>query len=152
MFLRKVWLIYLKKLFIFILFFVILTTGCTDGSTTKNDKYIDEISWAESSALKVAVEIDEYDGDILSSGIYYFEERSVNEDPKYTPYIYDIFIAKEDFNNSEDLTTEYLITMIGGYGDVEVPHEITLEKGDYLYIVPSDPMGIPTGYLKITKK
>jgi len=134
----------------------------TSQKQNKDSDFQTEGEWALGDPYKFSVEIDSYDGDVYQSGEYEFTETTVNMEPEYTPYIYDIYASKESYDNMYDMFTDWdnrtpkdgveILDMIGGYGNIDKPRSLKLETGYYIYVIPSEPIGKPTGILEIKKK
>lgn len=104
-------------------------------------KYKTKGEWALSTPYSFAVENDTYNGDVYSAGEYTFKttNTTLGESP-----MYDIYIEKSEYSSMSELgSVDYTV---GGAGSF--PISITLNKGDYVYIVPySDLLYEPKGYL-----
>ena len=129
-----------------------------DNQNTKSDKksnYLTKIEWTNQGNdysdetdewLKVAVEVDNYDGDIIESGTYNVEQT----DGKYTgkpQRIYNVYVSSLNTDNPEDIkNNEFPVTVGGANGKKQT---ITVEKGQYLYIQKIS--GGEIGHLLISK-
>lgn len=106
-----------------------------------NTKYKTNGEWALNVPYVFAVEKEEFDGDIYCAGEYTFKTTNVSagEAP-----IYDIYIEKSECNSISELgSIDYTVG-----GSASFPISITLNKGDYVYIVPyADLLYEPKGYL-----
>jgi hypothetical protein len=121
----------------------------TTEETTKNN-YQTEIAWALEQHYACAVEVDDYNGDILESGTYLFYPGAVVLGSGKMPVIWDIYISNNYYNNISDLKDEEYVDYVGGIDKHEFV--IDLEKGQYVYIKYNDVLNNnPTGYLKIEK-
>ncbi len=101
-------------------------------------------SWHSYEVYALAVEVDNYDGDILKSGEYTFSTTNtkLGEAPMYDVYIRDK--KYEDYSKLGELDFT-----VGGAGAFPITRE--LKKGDYVYIVPYiDLVYSPKGYLEIS--
>ena len=117
------------------------TNYSQDNQNTKSDKesnYLTKIEWTNQGNdysdetdewLKVAVEVDNYDGDIIESGTYNVEQT----DGKYTgkpQRIYNVYVSSLNTDNPEDIkNNEFPVTVGGANGKKQT---ITVEKGQYL--------------------
>ena len=117
------------------------TTETTTHKATTNARYKTEGKWSLSTPYMFSVENDTYVGDVYCAGEYMFKttNTTLGEAP-----MYDIYIEKAEYNSISELgSIDYTV---GGGG--AFPISITLNKGDYVYIVPySDLLYEPKGYL-----
>lgn len=121
-------------------------------SYENNSGYKTSIEWTNNgqdeveSWLKVAVENDNYDGDILESGTYTVTQT--NGEYKGTAQrVYNIYISTSDTEEPEVVKNESLPYTVGGVNGSQI--EINVEKGQYLYI--QKVFGSGDGHLKIMK-
>lgn len=121
-------------------------TETTNSKAIVSTKYKTKGEWALSTPYAFAIENDTYNGDIYSAGEYTFKttNTTLGEAP-----MYDIYIEKSEYNSMSELgSIDYTV---GGAGSF--PISITLNKGDYVYIVPySDLLYEPKGYLTFEVK
>ncbi len=125
-------------------------TGCTETASQEaqenNDtnsiktNYLTSLEWTNSGYeysdnqeewLKVAIEIDSYDGDILTAGTYTVTQTNGEYDGT-TQRVYNLYITSLDTENPDDVQNDTFPYSIGNYNGSST--EITLEKGQYLYI------------------
>jgi hypothetical protein len=109
-----------------------------------------EIAWAlYEKPLLVAVEVDGYNGDILTAGDYRVEVRSY--DPRNAE-VFDVIVAnrelslKECFSIIKDAYSEHYKSKINpkiyshyGVGGMAGIHaDISLARGQYVHVIPSE--------------
>ena len=115
---------------------IIFARSCTS-------KYKKEVSWADTRPLILAVEVDDYEGDILKEGKYNVYVDAVIDGK--TAGMYDIYIEDHDIFNKNDLSKP-----VGTVGGIKNDcGSVTLHKGDYVVIWPIDVFYKPSGYLKM---
>lgn len=120
-----------------------IQAGVADRNFTKSN-----VTWAlHDSPLLVAVEIDDYNGDILESGDYKAELRDYQANTAET---FDVIVAQkelapsdcfsilrdaysESYKSSIDSETYSHYAMGGMSGSSEI---ISLKKGEYIHIIP----------------
>jgi hypothetical protein len=120
-----------------------IQAGVVDRNFTKSN-----VTWAlHDSPLLVAVEIDDYNGDILESGDYKAELRDYQANTAET---FDVIVAQkelassdcfsilrdaysESYKSSIDSETYSHYAMGGMSGSSEI---ISLKKGEYIHIIP----------------
>ncbi len=109
-------------------------------------KYKTSVSWAETGGYTCAVEMDGFNGDVLKAGTYIAEVGHTSGNPAG---VYDIYIENHEITNKNDLNeADYTV---GGTNNV--PVEITLNKGDYVAILPyTDLYYTPSDYLELKLK
>lgn len=115
-------------------------------STTENTEptqgespFLTEIIWTNNGSdegenwLKIAVENENYDGDVIKAGTYTVKHTN-NRDVFgiQDERVYNIFVSSESIEDPADIDIYWLETTIGGYNLTE--DEITVKKGDYVYI------------------
>lgn len=110
--------------------------------TNRGNDYSDETDeW-----LKVAVEVDNYDGDIIESGTYNVEQTDGEYDGK-PQRIYNVYVSSLNIDEPEDIkNNEFPVTVGGVNGEKQT---ITVEKGEYIYIQKIS--GGEIGHLLISK-
>lgn len=131
----------MKKIFSLLLMItIIFLAGC--GSDYKT-----ELSWALTQNAEFSIENDSYDGDNLKAGTYSFTEDTVRSGK--IPIIWDIYVSDSKKNKISELTDEEYRGAVGGIEKEEI--EVTLEKGQFVYIVYNKTLGEGTGILQIKK-
>lgn len=123
----------------------------------KNSKYLTKLEWTNSGNdnsdevtewLKIAIEQDNYDGDILKAGTYAVEQTDGEFDGT-SQRVYNLYVTDIDTENPDEVTNNNLpITSIGNYNLSK--DEIILEKGQYLYIQKVS--GGKIGHIKLELK
>lgn len=116
--------------------------------TSKESKYIEEILWADLSNYSFAVEIDNYEGDVVSSGNYKFYPYMVVEGK--VPQVWDIYISENYYFNISELKESEYVASVGGIDNYSVTLE--LRPNQYVYINTIEMKSEPTGALKIEKQ
>ena len=117
---------------------------------TTQDIYLTEITWAAENNFAFAVEIDDYDGDIVSAGTYRFYPDAVVLSGSKIPTVWDVYVSNNYYNNISELKKEEFVDCIGGLDKYEF--NLKLEKGQYVYIKYNKVANNnPTGFLKIKK-
>lgn len=140
-------------------------TGCGNNETNNNNNnnissnetsYLTSIEWTNSGHeysdeqeewLKVAVEIDSYDGDIITAGTYTVTQTDGEYDGT-TQRIYNLYITSLDTENPDEVQNNTFPVTVGGVNGAKI--EIELKKGQYLYIQKIS--GGSIGHIIITKK
>lgn len=135
----------MKKLsYVIVCFIIILTTlGCQNksGFLTSTEWSLYDTNYA------FAVEDSNYDGDVLEAGVYTFELIG-GTDGKGA--LFDIYIENDNYSSLSEL--KEIDYTIGGNHEIQIKQEVTLNAGEYVYIVPYQNLVYePTGYLSITK-
>lgn len=126
--------------------------GISDSlKTDENNKYLTELEWSLPKTLKVVVEIDSYDGDILQAGTYIFKETNSLEDREKDERIYNIYISKTNYSSESEISFVDWQFGLGGV-QYENTQEFTVEKGDYIYISPVAETDKSIGHFKMIKK
>lgn len=157
-----------RLLIMIVLLSIFVFTGCDNIETNSNNNqenndidsnetsYLTSVEWTNSGYeysdeqeewLKVAVEIDSYDGDILTAGTY----TATQTDGEYdgTPQrVYNLYVTSLDTENPDEVQNNTLPVTVGGVNGSKT--EIELEKGQYLYIQKIS--GGSIGHIIITKK
>lgn len=137
----------MKKLITLIFCSLIIFSLCGCGqqknkNTAENgeDKYMTLLEWTNSGNknsdqkeewLKVAVENDNYDGDVLQTGTYLIQQTAGNNNEK-SQRIYNFYVTDLDTENPSEVKNDTLPITVGGLNGNE--NEISLKKGQYLYI------------------
>lgn len=129
---------------------VFCISGCTEtslqeaqennGTNSIETNYLTSLEWtnsgyeysdAQEEWLKVAIEIDSYDGDILAAGTYTVTQTAGEYDGT-AQRVYNLYITSLDTENHNDIQNDTFPYSIGNHNGSDT--EITLEKGQYLYI------------------
>lgn len=136
------------------------TTQESDSNSNEGieeeNKYMTSLEWTNSGNensdeeqewLKVAVENDSYDGDILQSGTYIVRQTDgeYNGTPQRT---YNLYVTELNTDNPEEVQNNSLPITVGGVNGSE--NEIIVKKGQYLYIQKVS--GGEIGHLKLELK
>ena len=149
-------------LFIFFIFYAIGNSNNSDNTVdhesfsqeTKKEidlkKYLTEITWADLNNYCFAVEMENYNGDIVESGTYRFYPDLVVENSNKIPQVWDIYVSNNLYENLNLLQDSEYITTIGGLGKEEIT--IELNPGQYVYIKTIKMKSESTGLLKIKKQ
>lgn len=126
-----------------------------NSNDAENNKYMTKIEWTNrgndnsdeiTEWLKVAVEDDKYDGDILKAGNYNVSQ-SLGEYEGETQRVYNLYISEINTDNPDNVPIDAIECSIGNYNGANC--EINLEKGQYLYI--QKVAGNGSGHLLIEK-
>ena len=145
-------------LIIILLFFIVI--GSQGGTDVQNDvqdddsKLMSEVEWTNwgddnsNQQYKIAVEVEEYQGDIIQAGNYKIIQTNTAYD-EYTERIYNIYISNQNYENFEDVQLTDYIGSIGG-PQYENELSISLEKGQYVYV--SLVQGGQNGHFKMVKE
>ncbi len=113
-------------------------TGCI--SSGNSNKYKTKIEWALQDPYCFAVAVDGYSGDVAEAGTW---TASVSNKKLGEAPVYDIYIETEELNSIGDLgDVDYTV---GGVNSMDI--ELTLENGQYIYVVPVSLAYEPKGYL-----
>lgn len=113
-----------------------------EWTNSGKDNSDEQIEW-----LKVAIENDNYDGDVLKSGTYTVEQTGGEYDG--TPQrIYNLYATELDTDNPKEVQDNSLPITVGGVNGAK--NEITLQKDQYLYIQKIS--GGKIGHLKLKLK
>lgn len=123
----------------------------------ENDKvvgknYIRKIEWGNLTNYCCAVEIDEYDGDVLESGTYRIYPDLVSGlDKGRIAIVWDVYTSETLYNNISELKESEYRGSVGGMSKNEIT--LDLSSGQYLYI-KYNPVANnnPTGIIIIDKK
>lgn len=122
----------------------------------QNDNYMTSLEWTNSGKansdeqiewLKVAIENDNYDGDVLKSGTYTVEQTDGEYDgtPQRT---YNLYVTDLNTENPDEVQNNSIPITVGGVNGSN--SEITVQKGQYLYVQKVS--GGEIGHLKLTLK
>lgn len=122
----------------------------------QNDNYMTSLEWTNSGKdnsdeqiewLKVAIENDNYDGDVLASGTYTVEQTDGEYDgtPQRT---YNLYVTDLNTENPDEVQNNSIPITVGGVNGSN--SEITVQKGQYLYVQKVS--GGEIGRLKLTLK
>ncbi|MER2081251.1 MAG: zinc-ribbon domain-containing protein [Ruminococcus sp.] len=97
-----------------------------------------------------AVEVEDFDGDVYSEGTYRFYPTDVIESRNYIPTVWDIYVSDKLYSKISDLDKSSLVDTVGGLDQLETT--VDLKKGQYVYIVHTEVLLLPTGILKVEKQ
>ena len=122
----------------------------------QNDNYMTSLEWTNSGKdnsdeqiewLKVAIENDNYDGDVLASGTYTVEQTDGEYDgtPQRT---YNLYVTDLNTENPDEVQNNSIPITVGGVNGSN--SEITVQKGQYLYVQKVS--GGEIGHLKLKLK
>lgn len=122
----------------------------------QNDNYMTFLEWTNSGKansdeqiewLKVAIENDNYDGDVLKSGTYTVEQTDGEYDgtPQRT---YNLYVTDLNTENPDEVQNNSIPITVGGVNGSN--SEITVQKGQYLYVQKVS--GGEIGHLKLKLK
>lgn len=122
----------------------------------QNDNYMTSLEWTNSGKansdeqiewLKVAIENDNYVGDVLKSGTYTVEQTDGEYDgtPQRT---YNLYVTDLNTENPDEVQNNSIPITVGGVNGSN--SEITVQKGQYLYVQKIS--GGEIGHLKLTLK
>ena len=122
----------------------------------QNDNYMTSLEWTNSGEansdeqiewLKVAIENDNYVGDVLKSGTYTVEQTDGEYDgtPQRT---YNLYVTDLNTENPDEVQNNSIPITVGGVNGSN--SEITVQKGQYLYVQKVS--GGEIGRLKLTLK
>ena len=121
-------------------------------TTEMPNKYLSEITWALDAHYACAVEIDDYNGDILEAGTYRFYPEAVVIGNGKIPVVWDVYISDKIYDDISQLHDDNpdFVGCVGGLDKCEIT--VYLEQGQYVYIkYYKVANNNPTGMLKITK-
>lgn len=129
------------------------TGGIPSSSETleqKNSKYDTYGEWAALSNYMFAVEIDDFNGDVFQVGNYrfYVEGKAHKEQDVFI--VWDIYVSDNCYSNMRDLKKSEYVASVGGNSKVEC--NVSLKKGQYVYIKYNETVGNPSGILCIEKQ
>ncbi|MDF9867255.1 DhnA family fructose-bisphosphate aldolase class Ia [Bacilli bacterium PM5-3] len=118
-----------------------------------NSDYITTTYWNKSNvAYKIAVEVDDFNGDIIEAGeydVYLLNAKTTNDE---IPIKANIYIDK-DYENVNEIAKKTPVLKIGGPKNEKKTYKLTLKKGDYVYIVPiNDARKAINGTIAITAR
>lgn len=122
----------------------------------QNDNYMTSLEWTNSGKansdeqiewLKVAIENDNYVGDVLKSGTYTVEQTDGEYDgtPQRT---YNLYVTDLNTENPDEVQNNSIPITVGGVNGSN--SEITVQKGQYLYVQKVS--GGEIGHLKLKLK
>ena len=122
----------------------------------QNDNYMTFLEWTNSGKansdeqiewLKVAIENDNYVGDVLKSGTYTVEQTDGEYDgtPQRT---YNLYVTDLNTENPDEVQNNSIPITVGGVNGSN--SEITVQKGQYLYVQKVS--GGEIGHLKLKLK
>lgn len=155
---------------VFLLMFpIIMLTNTTpevvipEAKTSKIEKTKDKTAEVETQKYKTAGEWSLYDsiyvfsvegdmkkGDSYESGDYIFKSSISDVSKENVPGVYDVYVSTNSNLTKNQLVQNEMKCTIGGLKS-EIC-EITLSKGEFVYIVPNPVTYDPKGYLLIRKK
>ena len=119
-------------------------------TTEAPNKYLSEITWALDTHYACAVELDEYDGDVIQAGTYRFYPEAVVLGTGKIPVVWDIYVSTNYYNKLDELQDDECKGSVGGVDKLELTLE--LEAGQYVYVkYHAVANNNPTGMLQITK-
>lgn len=98
---------------------------------------------------KCAVEIDDYDGDIIAAGTYSATPTLVTLGDKRIPIIWDIYVSSNDYSNISQLSDSEYVASVGGWDQTGA--EFTVEPGQYVYVKYNETVSEPTGALELKR-
>ena len=135
--------------------FLFLLTACAADEVKEEGKFLTEIEWTNNGSdegvnwIKIAVENEEYDGDVIKAGTYSIKHTN-NRDVygAETERVYNVFVSTESIDDPNNIDINWIETSIGGVNSVE--DEITVKKGDYIYI--QKVTGGSNGHIKLILK
>lgn len=115
----------------------------TNEAKEKKVNYKTKGQWAlYNKPYMFSIENDKYDGDIYEGGKYKFTTTGKKS------AIYDIYVSKKEYTNSSDIiSNEDISCSAGGMGNIEC--NVSLQAGDYVYVVPTDNIAGSDGMLSI---
>lgn len=116
-------------------------------------QYRTYIDWAMLQSYVCAVEIDDFDGDIIEAGTWTVEETGTHSFAKNpVPIVWDIYISDKLYQRESQLKSDEYIGSVGGFGSEGQVWEFDVEAGKYLYIKYTRMAGTPVGTLHLEKK
>lgn len=123
-----------------------------ENNKATDEKYIKKIEWGNLTNYCCAVEIDEYDGDVLESGTYRIYPDLVSGlDKGRIAIVWDVYTSQNLYSNISELNKSEYRGSVGGITKNELT--LDLSSGQYLYI-KYNPVANnnPTGIIVINKK
>lgn len=116
-------------------------------------EYLTEIDWAALESYGCAVEVDDYNGDVIASGTWTAEETDTGSIAKNAvPIVWDIFVSDNEYSNISQLQEDECVCTVGGFGSDGQVWEFDVQPGQYLYVRYTDMKGTPVGILHLEKK
>lgn len=138
----------MKKIFC-CLIVILMLCGCGNSNKYKNSG-----EWCDLSNYMFAVEVENFNGDVYEAGTYRFYPDLVDRIDgmmtEETPIVWDIYVSNNEYKNPSELNESEYVASIGGITKIE--EDITLHKGQYVYINYNNVFGEPAGILKFEKK
>lgn len=118
----------------------------------KESNYLTKIMWADLNNYCCAVEVLDFNGDIIEAGVYHFYPDLVSGiENKNIPIVWDVYISENLYSNILELKDEEFVDSVGGYGNYG--WTIELKKNQYVYIKYNSVINNqPTGILVIEKQ
>ncbi len=117
----------------------------------ENDDLLTNGEWALYEPYMFGVELSDFDGDNYKSGVYSFTTSGSKNEAGKIAAIYDIYVTDVEYASSADtVANEDSICSAGGLANLEC--EITLEKGNYVYVIPTENISGSSGMLSIDIK
>lgn len=98
------------------------------------------------------VEISDFDGDNYKAGEYSFvPEGATGQNANNISAIYDIYVSDKEYVSSSDtVANEEIACSAGGMSNEEC--DLSLKKGNYVYVIPTDNVNGASGWLSINIK
>ena len=131
-----------------------ILSGCASSSpsesSSQSSPYLTEINWADESHYICAVENPDFDGDVISAGTYTASSVGTTSQRGDIMVIWDIYVSDTLYNRISDLKDDEFVLSVGGID--KSGGEVTVEKGQYLYIKYNDVLGNPCGYVDLQLK
>ena len=136
-----------------------LLRGDTDSKA--DNKYLTKTEWAMyDRSYMFAVEVDGFDGDVFQAGTYSFvleggitKSATENGGIAKFPMVFDVYIADKEYSSLTEMHQDFNIPTLTIGGISSSTYEYTLNKGQYVYVVPyQDLVYEPSGYLTIKLK
>lgn len=157
----SIWAIAIAVIFAIIFIGVMISPKENSNETKENKqdekiKYLTSLEWTNSGKdnsdeveewLKVSIENDNYDGDILQAGTYTIKQTDGEYDG-IPQRIYNLYVTDLNTENPDDVQNDSLPITVGGINGST--NEIELEKNQYLYIQKIS--GGEIGHLKLELK
>lgn len=116
----------------------------TPQSSAAAPNYMTSIQWALQESYLCAVERDDFDGDVIAAGTY-LASLVAAEKPtgNQVPIVWDIYLSNNLYSSVAELPPEDYVGSVGGWDLAS--SEITVEAGQYLYVIYNDMAGEPIG-------